>query len=220
MRVTCPNCNAVYDVPGEELGVGGRRVECAACNEQWFQPGPPPEAGEGGGRMPGMADASAELASLTRPELDLEEASRGYQDPPEQDPAPSEPAFADTPAPGDLPPNAPRRLANRPRDGQRPAAGPDGRRRPASIDAERLSAELRAAEDAEERTSSGLGYATGFVLALIISGALAFCYIERETITVLAPEAAPYVERFAQGVDQFRRNIETIAEAVRSQLDG
>ncbi len=40
MRITCPACNASYDVPDAMLGVG-RSVRCARCLREW-QPQPAP----------------------------------------------------------------------------------------------------------------------------------------------------------------------------------
>ena len=37
MRITCPNCAAVYDVPAERLA-GGRTVRCARCGSGWVPP--------------------------------------------------------------------------------------------------------------------------------------------------------------------------------------
>ncbi len=42
MRITCPACNASYDVPDAMLGVG-RSVRCVRCLREW-QPQPAPPA--------------------------------------------------------------------------------------------------------------------------------------------------------------------------------
>ncbi len=47
MQVTCPNCSARYAVDPLAIGPMGRTVQCARCNERWFetvkvQPSPPP----------------------------------------------------------------------------------------------------------------------------------------------------------------------------------
>ena len=72
MRITCPNCAAVYDVPAERLA-GGRTVRCARCGSGWVPPTdesalePPP--------APAMAPEAAEpeppeaaMPSLLKPE--------------------------------------------------------------------------------------------------------------------------------------------------------
>jgi len=40
MRLTCPNCGAQYEVPGEVIPQGGRDVQCSNCGETWFQAHP------------------------------------------------------------------------------------------------------------------------------------------------------------------------------------
>ncbi len=37
MRLICPQCNALYDVPGEMIPPEGREVECSACGHVWHQ---------------------------------------------------------------------------------------------------------------------------------------------------------------------------------------
>jgi len=50
MQVSCPSCRARYAVDPLAIGPSGRTVQCARCNERWFQtvkieprPDPPPE---------------------------------------------------------------------------------------------------------------------------------------------------------------------------------
>ena len=37
MRLTCPNCNAQYEVDDKVIPDGGRDVQCSACANTWFQ---------------------------------------------------------------------------------------------------------------------------------------------------------------------------------------
>lgn len=37
MRLTCPNCDAKYEVPDEVVPVAGRDVQCSNCGQTWFQ---------------------------------------------------------------------------------------------------------------------------------------------------------------------------------------
>ena len=39
MRLTCPNCNARYDVDDSLVPPEGRDVQCSNCATTWFQPG-------------------------------------------------------------------------------------------------------------------------------------------------------------------------------------
>ncbi|SFH91751.1 zinc-ribbon domain-containing protein [Albimonas pacifica] len=206
MRVTCPNCSAVYEAPDSALGVGGRRVECSACRHQWFQPGPELEAMETApSTMPGMSQAARELSALSETSS---APAHGLADEPE-----APPAAASRLRTGE-PPRPPRPGAPRPGETRAPGA-----RRPASIDAERLSAELRAAEAEEERgAGAGMGYAAGFVLALILCGALAFAYVEKDQVAAMLPEASPYLDAWAGFVDQARLRIEAVAALIAQKV--
>jgi predicted Zn finger-like uncharacterized protein len=54
MRLTCPNCDAQYEVPDEVMPTDGRDVQCSACGCTWFQAHPdhpeaaPPDVAEFG----------------------------------------------------------------------------------------------------------------------------------------------------------------------------
>lgn len=37
MRLTCPNCDAQYEVPDEVVPTSGRDVQCSNCGQTWFQ---------------------------------------------------------------------------------------------------------------------------------------------------------------------------------------
>ena len=45
MRVTCPTCETVYEVPPGQLPESGRHVQCSNCHTRWFAR-PEPEASE------------------------------------------------------------------------------------------------------------------------------------------------------------------------------
>jgi predicted Zn finger-like uncharacterized protein len=42
MQITCPSCEAVYEVPGEKIA--GRQVRCVKCGAQWAPVPPLPVA--------------------------------------------------------------------------------------------------------------------------------------------------------------------------------
>lgn len=44
MRVLCPSCAAVYEVPEPLLGAGSRTLRCGRCGTDWVLPGTPPES--------------------------------------------------------------------------------------------------------------------------------------------------------------------------------
>ncbi|MEM9434251.1 MAG: zinc-ribbon domain-containing protein [Pseudomonadota bacterium] len=39
MRLTCPNCDAVYEVEPDLIPAEGRDVQCSNCDHTWFEPG-------------------------------------------------------------------------------------------------------------------------------------------------------------------------------------
>ncbi|MEM1314968.1 MAG: hypothetical protein AAGI51_10465, partial [Pseudomonadota bacterium] len=100
-------------------------------------------------------------------------------------------------------------------------AAAEAPRRPdvASIDARDLVAQLREAE-AEAEPKRGAGRTIGVVLALILSAGLAFAYLERERIAEAAPQTAPYLDRYAAGVDDVRRAVDGLAAQARGMIGG
>lgn len=68
MRLTCPNCGAEYDVPGDAIPSAGRDVQCSNCEEVWYQTGP-------GMMTPGFAAAAAAV-SVPAPKRELDPAVR------------------------------------------------------------------------------------------------------------------------------------------------
>lgn len=226
MRLTCPSCKAVYEASDEDIGVG-RRVECSACGAQWYQPGETDQRASGESRMPGMAEAAAEIRALREAEAETPPAGT-----PEPEIAAAAPvaagAAAETATPGPAAPTweeAPAaggaRTQPAPDAGAAPAeppAQPAPARRPASVDARRLTAELRAAEDEPERRGGG-GFAIGLALALLIGAAAAGAYLERDRLAAMAPQAAPALERYAETVDDARGAVEGAADSVAERLD-
>jgi predicted Zn finger-like uncharacterized protein len=39
MKLSCPNCGAIYEVPENAIGATGRKIRCRACDTSWFEPG-------------------------------------------------------------------------------------------------------------------------------------------------------------------------------------
>ncbi len=93
MRLTCPNCGAQYEVPGDVIPEAGRDVQCSNCGDTWFQthpdhpepqeappparddweeatPAPEPAAKPADADASEQAPQSAEDAAETAPEAD------------------------------------------------------------------------------------------------------------------------------------------------------
>ncbi len=100
MRITCPACNASYEVP-DAMIVAGRAVRCARCLREWepFAPEPTrepatPEAPLSEARVPQAPAASEPAASEPAPfEVD------GFVLPPPERPRFTDEDFERTPAP-------------------------------------------------------------------------------------------------------------------------
>ena len=57
VRLACPECDAVYEVPDDAVPAEGREVECGACGRRWHQDGAAADAPADG--APGGADPVA-----------------------------------------------------------------------------------------------------------------------------------------------------------------
>ncbi|WP_415183319.1 zinc-ribbon domain-containing protein [Phaeovulum sp.] len=71
MRLTCPNCNAIYEVDENVIPVGGRDVQCSNCGQSWFQQGAdaaPDRAPADDDQQP--VDTAPEPASIPAPPSD------------------------------------------------------------------------------------------------------------------------------------------------------
>ncbi len=44
MRLSCPNCATLYEVPDGALPAAGQHVQCTECHTRWFVKGPEPRA--------------------------------------------------------------------------------------------------------------------------------------------------------------------------------
>lgn len=101
MRLTCPNCDAQYEVPDDVVPTEGRDVQCSNCGQTWFQHHPD--------HMPDddAVDAPTADEETAAPETPKEEERVEAKPPPP--PAPTDnPGLDDL---DDLPPDATRQQA-------------------------------------------------------------------------------------------------------------
>lgn len=95
MRLTCPNCDAQYEIDDALVPAGGRDVECSACGQVWFQGAAAPKPVE---PSPLSRKLSPSVLSILREEAARElearelegRASDGQRPPPEA----TEPQFS------------------------------------------------------------------------------------------------------------------------------
>lgn len=112
MRITCPNCDAQYEVDERAIPDGGRDVQCSNCGHAWFQLPPHLEhaSDEEAEGLPNPAAAGAEGIAKATEEAGPgsaydEDYDEGYEDEPFGEAAPSE--AQPTPAPPARAPEAP-----------------------------------------------------------------------------------------------------------------
>ena len=146
MRLSCPNCGAIYELPEDRLPEGGGHVQCTDCHTRWFARRPPaaapgerPNEDEIIARLeartppraapaPGTPGASAETIPFPgprRPQPDPQAQPQSQSQPqsqPQASPAPAEPAQPGKVAPPQ-PAAQPTPLRPRP-DRPAPAAAP------------------------------------------------------------------------------------------------
>ncbi|MGV6803522.1 MAG: zinc-ribbon domain-containing protein [Ruegeria sp.] len=84
MRLTCPNCNAQYEVPDDVIPEEGRDVQCSNCEKTWFQSKHPEAKTEEEEHPAEEADESTGAAAL---EADAKPAS-GEPEPSSAEPEP------------------------------------------------------------------------------------------------------------------------------------
>ncbi len=106
-----------------------------------------------------------------------------------------------------------------PRDHAEADDAPRRRNRVATIDAQSLSAELRGASyDDEEaprgRSRGGAAFALGLLLALLVSALGAVAYLQPAVIGDAFPEAYPWLDRWADIVNQGRAAVDRIVASL------
>lgn len=116
MRLTCPACEAHYEIETGLIPPEGREVQCAFCANRWFErPGPPPEVGndplaatpaapEPDPRLPRPSGLTPDVARILREEAEAERSLRQNDQPAKSEPEAKpegqpEETIADTPAP-------------------------------------------------------------------------------------------------------------------------
>lgn len=70
MRLTCPNCDARYEVPDEVIPADGRDVQCSNCGLTWFQhhpDHPPADETDGASYVADTPDPDEEVAPPSQP---------------------------------------------------------------------------------------------------------------------------------------------------------
>ncbi|MEM6305062.1 MAG: zinc-ribbon domain-containing protein [Pseudomonadota bacterium] len=66
MRLTCPNCDAQYEVPDDVIPQEGRDVQCSNCGQTWFQAHPDHIEAEAAAELGPQEPAPTEEVTPTR----------------------------------------------------------------------------------------------------------------------------------------------------------
>jgi predicted Zn finger-like uncharacterized protein len=244
MRLSCPTCGALYDLPDDRLPAGGSHVQCSECHSRWFvraraaetEPpseeqiiarletrvarggpagGPPPSPRPGPARPAGGPAAPIAFPGATRPRPPAEaDALRPEAEAP---PAAAEPGGrpAAGPAAGPQPGSAP---------GHRPAAPPPAPAAPPAATTP-LRPRARGAEEppavrAPDRAAPPRrsGAAAGAFVALTLAAAGLGVYLRADDLATRAPAAAPALARYVDGVDAARDWVEARLGPLRDRL--
>ena len=200
MRLTCPNCDAEYEVPDGMMPAAGRHVQCTACHTRWFARG-------------SAAPAPSEEQILTRLETRAPRPALVASDEPTA-PAPAAPVVAlrRTAEPVAPPASRPAKPAERPAV-TRPAAVSATRPAP-RLDLDAAPATPAPPPPPAPRGRFGVGLAAAVLLFLLALGAYDF----RRDIAARVPEAGRPSTPTPR-VDDLRDRIERHLAPVRDRIE-
>ena len=221
MRLTCPSCDAVYEVPDDAIPEEGREVQCTNCGHGWFQPHPEipvpagafaphpepepilaaddPASGDGLGGAP-ADDPREERSTYRRPPVDprlrrvlREEAEREVE----------------------------ARRSGREEPRRAPRAGPPPRERidPPSAAEAGLSPAASWNDEPPRRRGRGAGFAAGFLSVVAIAGLLAAGYVFAAELGEAVPALAEPIAAYAEAVSEARVALDVAAHSAMERLD-
>ncbi len=240
MRLTCPECDARYEIPDDAIPEGGRDVECSACGHAWRHggaddpadraPHAADEEDDAADDLDGAGDAPAHRTPVRDPgdlrvlreEAEREARLRRGEAPgdavddqaghPED--RPQAPAAAVVPARRDP---AARRGA--PRSG-RPARPPehDAPPPPAPEPAFRRPRPPSLDEELDPERKGG---GRGVLLALLtVAALLTAAYLLAPRIAEAIPAAGPVLADYVRAVDEIRIGAEGVLDRVLARING
>lgn len=162
MRISCPSCKAVYEVPDALIGPAPKQLRCARCAHEWLVA--PPAAAIPRVSLPAnlLALPPIELVTIPPP-----------PDPPRPAPPTPEPPAPEPPAPEPQPTPRPLFADNPFRPEPAPGSAPES-----------TTETLRAAPPAAWRSGAMLGW---LLSLLAIAGLLAAAYAFRAEIMAAWP---------------------------------
>ena len=238
MRLTCPNCDAVYEVPRDAIPLEGRDVQCTNCGHSWFQTHP--EASEA--RTPAAAltpDARRVLEEEAERELATRAEERGRARRPRSAPVP----VPRDPDEDDLEDELDRYIGDYDDDDDEPAPQPAPpkprarRGRELLPDIEEVDGSLKQAPERrggrrvvdetmldgageDDEGGRGRGFRLGFGLVALLALAAAAIYVFADPIAEAVPALAPAMERYVATIDGLRASLDSAAAGAAERLTG
>ena len=239
MRLTCPNCDAVYEVPADAVPPEGRDVQCTNCGHSWYQVHPEAEADaeEAAAAAPSTAmtaDARRILEEEAERELATRAEERGRARRPRPAPVPvprdefdeldddfeddlDDEDVRDDPAKVAPPPRARRGRDLLPDieefDG---ALKPESDRR-GSRGGRRVAAEA-GSDDAGSDGARSRGFRLGLGLTVLAAAAAVALYVFAPEIGARVPAIAPAMEAYGETVDGWRLALDAAARDASDRL--
>ncbi len=234
MRLTCPNCNAQYEVPDEVIPESGRDVQCSNCEKTWFQPKHPDTASEGPEPSADTApqpDAVKSGEDEHRAEPDKTAAAtstarRSSVDPAVADILQQEAAReaelrakegTSLESQPDLGLDAPAKPVQKAKPHEPTETASDAGQKDALPDVDSINSTLRNEEPAPKHASpdqpprNSRGFIRGFGLIVILGVVLFLVYGNARQISQAVPQAEPMLNSYVSLVDQARVWLETQA---------
>ena len=203
MRLTCPNCGAVYETPAGMVPEAGRHVQCSACHTRWFVRGTAPTA-VSEEQILTRLESWRPRPVTTLPPAAAADAPR---------PRPAAPPLRVVPAAGEQP----TKPAEKPTVA-RPAPVAEAPARPAPrLDLHAARAEPEAAPVPPAPRSQAL---PGFLLVLALAVLAWALYRFEAEIAATVPAAAPALDAYATTVDGWRTEIEDVIAPYRPGAAG
>lgn len=220
MRVTCPTCDAHYEIAESMLPAPGRHVQCSACHTRWFVRSEAPKAQESEDDIVRRLEARSHLRAVPsplppvlaetvkpevaeEPEPELEEGEAETE--PASDPGTvgagpaSEPAAVVPPPPPPPPSAAPAKPAERPMVRSEGVA-----LRPAPrID---LGRETMSPVP-EPAPARGGGAGRWLLVILVLLAVAAGIYVWRGPLAASVPAAAPALGAYGRAIDDLRLKL-------------
>ncbi|AVO37652.1 zinc-ribbon domain-containing protein [Pukyongiella litopenaei] len=192
MRLSCPSCRILYDVPGGVIPETGRIVECPSCGRVWLQ------------KPVAIADAETMHPAPTDAETDAPAGDdENFEPPPRLEHSPEVLRI--------LREEAERETRLRQQDATPTPAAPE-RDMPAARDG--VATETVPAPAPAPARPGGTGFARGFLTALVIAALAVLAYVNAARIAERVPQAEPALTVYVEKVNAARLWLTVQAQAM------